>query len=277
MSEHITYQPVKRLERSSDGRIVAGVCAGLGRYFDLSPAVFRLGMIVLTVLGGAGILVYLAAVLVLPAEGKDESIAAEVLANRRDHPGRLIGLALVAVALFVLLSRAAYRPAAGAGWALVLVAGLLILWGGRRGRGILIAVAVLLSALCVAAVVAVVSAFAWFNVSLDAGVGKRLYVPASAADVRPSYDLGVGRLTLDLRNVAPTSPQHVRVKLGIGKARIIVPRGEQVRVDANVKAGEVNVFAQHESGRHASIQTGSGNLSIDADVGAGRLDVVRAG
>jgi phage shock protein PspC (stress-responsive transcriptional regulator) len=277
MSEHITYEPVKRLERSSDGRMAAGVCAGLGRYFDLSPAVFRLGMVVLTVLGGAGILVYLAAVLVLPAEGKDDSIAAEVLANRRDHPGRLIGLALVAVALFVLLSRAAYWPAAGAGWALVLLAGLFILWGGRRGRGILIAVAAVLAALCVAAVVAVVSAFAWFNVSLDDGVGKRLYVPASAADVRPSYDLGVGRLTLDLRNVTATDRQKVRVKLGVGRVRIIVPQGEQVRVDASVKAGDVNVFAQHESGRHASIKSGSGNLSIDADVGAGRLDVVRAG
>jgi phage shock protein PspC (stress-responsive transcriptional regulator) len=277
MSEHITYNPVKRLERSSDGRMVAGVCVGLGRYFDLSPAVFRLGMVVLTVLGGAGILVYLAAVLVLPAEGKEDSIAAEVLANRRDHPGRLIGLALVAVALFVLLSRAAYWPAAGAGWALVLLAGLFILWGGRRGRGILIAVAALLSALCVAAVVVVVSAFAWFNVSLDDGVGKQLSVPASATDLRHSYKLGVGRLTLDLRNVAATSPQHVRVKLGVGRALIIVPRGEPVQVDASVKAGEVTVFAQHDSGRHASIQTGSGNLSIDADVGAGRLEVVRAG
>jgi phage shock protein PspC (stress-responsive transcriptional regulator) len=277
MSEHITYQPIKRLERSSEGRIVAGVCAGLGRYFDLSPAVFRLGMIVLTVLGGAGILVYLAAVLVIPTEGKDDSIAAEVLANRRDHPGRLIGLALVAVALFVLLSQAAYWPAAGAGWALVLVAGLLILWGGRRGRGILIAVAVLLSALCVAAVVAVVTAFSWFNVSLGDGVGKQLSVPASAADLRPTYDLGVGQLTLDLSNVDATTPRHVRVKLGIGRELIIVPRGEQVRVDAKVKAGEVTVFAQHDSGRHVGIQTGSGNLSIDADVGAGRLQVVRAG
>jgi hypothetical protein len=228
-------------------------------------------------LGGAGILVYLAAVLVLPTEGKDDSIAAEVLANRRDHPGRLIGLALVAVALFVLLSRAAYWPAAGAGWALVLVAGLLLLWGGRRGRGILIAIAVILSALCVAATVAVVSAFAWFNVSLHDGIGKRTYIPASAADVQPSYDLGVGRLRVDLTNVAATRPLRVQVKLGVGKAYIVVPRGERVRVDATVKAGDVNVFAQHQSGRHASIQTGSGNLSIDADVGAGRLDIVRAG
>jgi len=277
MSEYVTHSPVKRLERSSDSRIIAGVCGGLGRYFDISPAVFRLGLFVLAILGGAGILVYIAAVLVIPAEGKDESIAAEILGDRREHPGRLIGLALVAVALFVLLSRAAFWPAAGAGWALLLVAGLLLLWSGRRGRGVLIGVAVLLSTLCVAAVVAVVGAFAWFNVSLGDGVGKRVYVPASAADVQPSYDLGVGRLRVDLRNVTATSPLHVRVKLGVGNAWIVVPRDEEVRIDARVKAGEVHVFGQRDSGSHANIQTGYGNLSIDADVGAGRLNVVRAG
>ena len=96
MSEHITHTPtVKRLERSSDDKWIAGVCGGLGRYFDLNPAVFRLGLVVLTLLGGAGILVYLAAVLVVPAEGK-QSIAADVLAGaarpslaaRRPRPRR---------------------------------------------------------------------------------------------------------------------------------------------------------------------------------------------
>ena len=67
MSEHTLHTPmVKRLERSSSDRMIAGVSGGLGRYFDLNPGVFRLGFVVLTVLGGAGILVYLAAVLVMP-------------------------------------------------------------------------------------------------------------------------------------------------------------------------------------------------------------------
>ena len=86
MSEHITHTPtVKRLERSSDDKWIAGVCGGLGRYFDLNPAVFRLGLVVLTLLGGAGILIYLAAVLVVPAEGK-QSIAADVLAGAARPP-----------------------------------------------------------------------------------------------------------------------------------------------------------------------------------------------
>jgi len=277
MSEYVTHSPVKRLERSSESRIIAGVCGGLGRYFDLSPAVFRLGLVVLTILGGAGILVYIAAVLVIPAEGKDESIAADVLAKRRDHPGRLIGLALVAVALFVLLSRAAFWPAAGAGWVLVLIAGLLILWSSRR-RGLVVAVVSIVALLCTAAVVAVVSLFAWFNVSLNDGIGKRSYIPTQIADVHSTYALGIGNLRLDLSHVTPNRPLHVTAKVGVGKLRVIVPQGIRVRVDANAKAGDVFVFSQHDDGTHASITTGGGNgLSIEAKVGAGRVDVVRAG
>src|SRR5262249_53734457 len=129
MSEHITHTPqVKRLERTPDDKIVAGVAGGLGRYFDLSPTVFRLGIVVLTLLGGAGILVYLAAVLVIPQEGAEQSIAERVLAERRDRPWPLVGLGMVAVAIAVLLSRADVWPAAGAGWVFVLLAGLAILW-----------------------------------------------------------------------------------------------------------------------------------------------------
>src|ERR1041384_3861832 len=135
MSEHITYAPaVKRLERSREGRFIAGVCAGLGRYFDMTPAVFRLGLVVLTLLGGAGILVYIAAILVIPKEGEERSIAEDILANRRDHPVRLIAFGLVAVAILSLLARADSWPSAGAAWFLIVVAGLVLLWTSTRRR-----------------------------------------------------------------------------------------------------------------------------------------------
>ena len=42
MSEHITEQPaVKGLERSRSDRMLAGVCGGLARYFDIHPALYR--------------------------------------------------------------------------------------------------------------------------------------------------------------------------------------------------------------------------------------------
>jgi phage shock protein PspC (stress-responsive transcriptional regulator) len=168
MTQPLTHTPqVKRLERSSSSRVVAGVSGGLGRYFDLNPAVFRLGFVVLTLLGGAGLLVYLTAVLVIPDEGKDASIAAEVLAERRDRPWPLVGLGLIGVATLVLISRGELWPSAGAGWFLLLVGGLVILWTssrGSRGRRIAIAATVTLTLLLAAAITAAV-AFAWFKVA----------------------------------------------------------------------------------------------------------------
>ena len=91
-------QRTKRLERSRSDRKLAGVCGGLARYFDIHPAVYRVGFVVLALLGGAGVLIYLAAALVMPEEGHEDSFATAALRNRRDRPWPLIGLGLVAVA-----------------------------------------------------------------------------------------------------------------------------------------------------------------------------------
>ena len=111
MSEHtVEGQAVRRLERSRDDRMLAGVCGGLARYFGIHPAFYRVGFVVLTLIGGAGILVYLAALLVIPDEGHDESIAAETLRQSRDRPWPLIGLGLLGLAGVVLLSRVTLWP-----------------------------------------------------------------------------------------------------------------------------------------------------------------------
>src|SRR5215210_1395876 len=136
MDETTAPAEVKRLERSRDDRMVAGVCGGLARYFDLNPAFYRVGFVVLTLLGGAGILIYAAAALVIPDEGKGASIAEEALRNRNDRPWPVIGLGLVGLALVVLVSRATFWPAADLAWVLVLAAGVAILWAtGRRDAG----------------------------------------------------------------------------------------------------------------------------------------------
>lgn len=284
MSEHTTHtQSIKRLERSSD-RILAGVAGGLGRYFDLNPNFFRLGFVVLTLLGGAGVLVYLAALLVIPDEGKEQSIAAAAIAERRERPWPLVGLGLAAVALAVLLSRSTFWPSAGIGWVLVLLAGLAILWshdakrGHRRARLLLVWLAGLAVAALVAVATATAVAFAWFDVSLGDGVGSKTVAPASVAALEPSYELGIGNLRLDLSRIGPVEQQtHVAAKVGIGELRIIVPRGVSVEATATSKAGEVYVLGRHDDGRHATASAGTGGLLVvDAKVGAGRVDVVRA-
>jgi phage shock protein PspC (stress-responsive transcriptional regulator) len=268
---------IKRLERSTSESMVAGVAGGLGRYFDLNPAVFRLGFAILTLVGGVGVLAYLAAVLVIPLEGNERSLAADVLAQRRDRPWPVVGLGLAGVALVLLLSRA--RISSGAGWTVALVAGLAILWvsrGQKRARRVLLTVGTLATLAAIAVCAAVVIAFTWFDVNLSDGVGDRAYTPATATAVASSYALGVGDLKLDLSQITPAGSRRITAKVGVGELRIVVPSGARVRVDAHAKVGDVYVFRSHDDGRDARVRTGSGTLVIDATVGAGRIDVVRA-
>src|SRR5262245_63313851 len=133
MSEHTAEQPaVKRLERSGSDRMLAGVCGGLARYFGINPAFYRVGFVVLALIGGAGILIYLAAALVIPDEGEEDSIAAAALRERRDHPWPLVWLALVAIAALVLLSWVCIWPRGDVSWTLGLIGGIVALQLSRR-------------------------------------------------------------------------------------------------------------------------------------------------
>jgi phage shock protein PspC (stress-responsive transcriptional regulator) len=71
----------KRLLRPRDGRMAAGVCAGLAAYFGVDVNLVRLGFGVVTVFYGLGILAYLIAWVILPEEGEDRSIL-ESFVNR---------------------------------------------------------------------------------------------------------------------------------------------------------------------------------------------------
>ncbi|WP_426702832.1 PspC domain-containing protein [Rhodanobacter sp. Col0626] len=52
--------------RSRNNRTVAGICAGVAEYFGWDPTLVRVAWIVLTLLGGSGILLYLILWLVIP-------------------------------------------------------------------------------------------------------------------------------------------------------------------------------------------------------------------
>src|SRR5215471_12999365 len=108
-----TIREPRRLTRPRDGRWLGGVSAGLGAYFDLSPAIYRIAFVALALAGGTGILLYVAAWLVIPEEGEEESIAAAELKKHRDRPRRLIGVAILAFAAILALSEARLWPSPG--------------------------------------------------------------------------------------------------------------------------------------------------------------------
>ncbi|MEE1272310.1 MAG: PspC domain-containing protein [Bacteroidales bacterium] len=57
---------MKKLYRSNINRKLCGVCGGLAEYFDLDPTIIRLLVVILTLFGGGGLLIYLICALVIP-------------------------------------------------------------------------------------------------------------------------------------------------------------------------------------------------------------------
>ena len=59
----------RKLTRSASNRMVCGVCAGVGEYFQVDPTVIRLLWAILTFCGfGSGILIYIIAAIVIPEQ-----------------------------------------------------------------------------------------------------------------------------------------------------------------------------------------------------------------
>lgn len=56
----------KTLYRSQKDRIISGVCGGLAEYFEIDSTVVRIVFILLSIFSGAGILVYILLIFIMP-------------------------------------------------------------------------------------------------------------------------------------------------------------------------------------------------------------------
>src|SRR3954465_9110761 len=121
----------RRLTRSSSDKVVAGGAGGLGRYFDIDPIIFRIGFVVLTLAGGAGVLAYLAAWVLVPPDPAAGEIPAD-----RSRAATIAVAAVLTLAAVVLLGHGWFffaPPLIGLG--LIAIVGVL-LWrasGGEHG------------------------------------------------------------------------------------------------------------------------------------------------
>lgn len=57
-----------KLTRSTTDRKLAGVCGGLAKYFDVDSTFVRLGTVFLSCVWGMGIILYIAAAIIMPKE-----------------------------------------------------------------------------------------------------------------------------------------------------------------------------------------------------------------
>ncbi|KOX17780.1 hypothetical protein ADL05_09050 [Nocardiopsis sp. NRRL B-16309] len=117
--------------RKSDDRVLAGVCGGLGRYTDIDPVVWRTGFVLTAFAGGSGLLLYVAAwMLMRDSEGGPATI--EQMLDR-GIPSRAV-VKLLAVGLAVMT---AFSLLGGFSWGTLLLAVPLVLGVlAARNRGI---------------------------------------------------------------------------------------------------------------------------------------------
>lgn len=232
---------------------------GSGWYF-WGPGPGLLGVAVVT---AAGVLLWRA------IEG--DGIEARTLAARAAI------VLVIAVGAGLAACAVAVAAAAGTGAviaAVVIVLGLALAATAFAGGG---ARWLILPALVLAAPVAVVSAA---DLDVGGGAGEREYRPASVADLRSEYALGVGEVRLDLRDLRlPAGDTDVKLDVGMGRALVLLPEGACVAYDLDVDAGYVEALDRDEGGvgldwRHeSSAVAGAPRVRIDADVGLGAVQI----
>ena len=100
--------PPRRFLRSHRDRFLGGVCGGLGDYFAIDPVLFRIGSVVLGVVGGFSLVAYPILWIFVPRDdgtGNPEPLAVWRILGRRDgKPPRFGRAPIVAAALVVALA-----------------------------------------------------------------------------------------------------------------------------------------------------------------------------
>ena len=125
--EGTAVPPRRRLTRSREDRVIAGVCGGFARYFNIDPVFARIAAVALAFVGGAGLLLYLAALLLMPSDEGDAPVAAS--GEGRNRVLVIIGIgALLLVAWPFLLGGGLLLAGVGIPLALLVGTGVLVWW-----------------------------------------------------------------------------------------------------------------------------------------------------
>jgi phage shock protein PspC (stress-responsive transcriptional regulator) len=260
--------PERRLERSRSDRMIAGVCGGVARYFGVDATLVRIVAVGLTLLGGAGVLLYLAAMLLMPEEGASATIAPS---EGRGHAVTVLGVIVLALAAFAGIAVVGTLV----GWVLfpvgfLVLAGLFAWWiaSGERPAGspaeILKRAGLGLALLAVCAVVA--AGGAWAAAAGDGTVGAALVIGAgvvlvAAAFVRPARWLIMPALALGL-SAGFVIATGINLDGGIGERQYRPVAATDVRDRYKLGVGELVVDL-----RDAKLPAGDRHVRVDVGVG----------
>ena len=139
----------KRLYRSTTDRVIGGVAAGLGNYFNLDPLLVRLLFVIFTLFGGGALIIYIILWIVTPdAPGNVHQTQKQMDMEPQENPqkpnqeskfkGNLIGgLVLITLGAIFLADQFIPRVDFGDLWPIILVvigAALLVNAFGKQKK-----------------------------------------------------------------------------------------------------------------------------------------------
>jgi phage shock protein PspC (stress-responsive transcriptional regulator) len=294
----------RRLLRSRDDRVLAGVAGGVARYFGIDPIIIRIAFAALVVFGGIGVFLYLAGLLFVPLEGAPGEPPAAPIAGRGRlptaigagvlaiaalaaigqvfwYPGPLVVVAVTAIALYALLrtedgaypsaGRVAARIAIGVGLLLVSAAGFVLSgWASAMGYGAWVAgLVVLLGLGLVAGALTRRRQARWLVLPALVLAVPLGIVAAADIDLRG----GFGERTYRPASAAEVPPGY---RLGAGRMEIDL-RGvdfgrAQRRLDVSLGMGEAVVIVPRNVCVATEANVGAG-MARALDRGEGGVDV----
>ncbi len=131
------------LARSRSDRKVAGVAGGIAAYLGIDPLILRIVIVILTLFGGSGLLLYAAGWLLIPEEGDEHSEIERIIGRDRTRgPSTgavivtVVGLIVLVTSLGVGAAFGRYRWFGGPDiWPLVVVGAVVaVVWYSRRDQ-----------------------------------------------------------------------------------------------------------------------------------------------
>lgn len=183
-----------------------------------------------------------------------------------------LGLAIIVaagLAAVAFMTGATWLTAGRIGAAALAVIGLGLLVGAFRGVGHgLVPVAAPLAGFVVIATIAAPFDFSY----VQAGVGERTYRPVAISQLQPEYRLGMGSLTLDLRDLDLTEDATVDASVGMGELIVHVPDDINVLTSCDVGMGEM-ACPQHGLVLGAEAEEAP-QLTVNASVRIGKVEIL---
>jgi phage shock protein C len=136
---------LKKLERSKEKQVIAGVSGGLGEYFNIDPVLFRIAFVLLTFADGIGVIAYIICWIAMPERKESETVDDDAPNSGGEHAGDdadstkpgitryLPGIALIGIGLVFLFNNLFFWFDIEHLWPLILVAvGILLILNAIR-------------------------------------------------------------------------------------------------------------------------------------------------